>query len=250
MSVAILAQAISDTVPHLSYCIEDTAMTAMAAETFTFYPDIQQLLEEINTTSYSNKDHKVFLRELISNASEALDKLTGPEESVASIVMGQQDFFIKITPDKTNSTLTIDDSGVGMTKKELMKQLSITAKMSLVKTRALMQFLDAGGVTAGWRSGVGFYSAYLVANKVQVVSKHNDDIQYIWECSAADGYFTVQEDTEQMHGEVTRGTKVILHLKDDQSEFLEVHRLKHLLHTYKWRDVVYGGEQYNLYVDE
>ena len=93
---------------------------------------------------------------MVSNASEAC------LSSQASIV-GQQDFLIKITPDKKNSTLTIEDSGVGMTKKELMKQLSTTAKMSLVKARAFMQFLDAGGVTAGW-SGVGFYSAYLVAN--------------------------------------------------------------------------------------
>merc|ERR1719335_1269453 len=76
--------------------------------------------------------------------------------------------------------------------------------------------------------GVGFYSAYLVSDKVRVVSKHNDDEQYVWE-SAAGGSFTVQKDTEMVHGEVKRGTKVICYLKEDQSEFLEERRLKDLV---------------------
>merc|ERR1712075_44006 len=76
--------------------------------------------------------------------------------------------------------------------------------------------------------GVGFYSCYLVSDKVRVVSKNNDDEQYVWE-SAAGGSFTVQKDTEQVHGEVKRGTKVICYLKEDQSEFLEERRLKDLV---------------------
>ena len=85
------------------------------------------------------------------------------------------------------------------------------------------------------------------------MSKHNDDVQHIWECSAADGCLTVQEDTEQMYGEVKRGTKVILHMKDDQLEFLKVGRLEHLCHTCQPYDVIYHnvvyGKQYNLYVE-
>ena len=76
--------------------------------------------------------------------------------------------------------------------------------------------------------GVGFYSAYLVSDKVRVISKHNDDEQYVWE-SAAGGSFTVQKDTEMVHGEVKRGTKIICYLKEDQSEFLEERRLKDLV---------------------
>merc|ERR550534_128495 len=76
--------------------------------------------------------------------------------------------------------------------------------------------------------GVGFYSAYLIADKIRVVSKHNDDEQYIWE-SGAGGSFTVQKDTELVHGEIKRGTKIICYLKEDQSEFLEERRLKDLV---------------------
>merc|ERR1719356_1320790 len=89
--------------------------------------------------------------------------------------------------------------------------------------------MAAGGdISMIGQFGVGFYSAYLVSDKVRVVSKHNDDEQYVWE-SGAGGSFTVQKDTEMVHGEVKRGTKVICYLKEDQSEFLEERRLKDLV---------------------
>lgn len=216
----------SDVVKRESESISKRSLRSNA-EKFEFQAEVSRLMDIIINSLYSNKD--IFLRELISNASDALDKirflsLTDKE------ILGEGDntkLEIQIKLDKEKKILSIRDRGIGMTKEDLVKNLGTIAKSG---TSAFVEKMQTSGdLNLIGQFGVGFYSVYLVADYVEVISKHNDDKQYVWE-SKADGAFAISEDT--WNEPLGRGTEIKIHLKEEASEYVEEYKLKELVKRY------------------
>jgi len=199
-----------------------------SAEKHVFQAEVNRMMKLIINSLYRNKE--VYLRELISNASDALDKVRLMSLTDKSVLAATEELSIKIKADKENHVLHITDTGVGMTKQDLITNLGTIAKSGtadflnrLQDASSTDQFSDLIG-----QFGVGFYSAFLVADKVVVTTKHNEDKQYIWE-SDANSYSVVEDPRGDT---LKRGTTISLYLKEESYDFLEQDTVRDLIKKY------------------
>jgi len=183
-------------------------------------------MDLIVNSLYSNKD--VFLRELVSNASDACDKLRFTSLSDSSVMAGNEEMRIKIRGDPESKTLTIEDTGIGMSKEDLVSSLGTIARSGTAKFMEMLKSQSDGENLIG-KFGVGFYSAFLVADKITVTSKNpSDAATWVWESEINSSSYTVKESEEAL----TRGTKIVLHLKEGCEEYATGEKLSSLVKTY------------------
>lgn len=207
--------------------------TESSGEKFEYQAEVSRLLDLIVHSLYSHKE--VFLRELVSNASDALDKLRFLSVTEPSLLGEAGDLEIRIKPDPDNGTITIRDTGIGMTKEELVDCLGTIAQSGTSKfLKALKENNDLGadnGLIGQF--GVGFYSAFLVAEKVVVSTKSpRSDKQYVWEAEADSSSYVIREETDP-DKLLPRGTQITLYLReDDKYEFSEPTRIQNLVKNY------------------
>ncbi|MEK6767008.1 MAG: molecular chaperone HtpG [Planctomycetota bacterium] len=200
----------------------------MTVEKMEFKTEIKQILDLMVHSLYSHKE--IFLREVISNASDAIDKAHYESLTNKEILEGEKDWKIKITPDKDAGILTISDNGIGMTKGETIKELGTIAHsgtkefIAALKSKKVKDNPELIG-----QFGVGFYSTFMVAEKVTVVSRKagaGDKKGVKWE-STADGSFTVEEVEKE-----NKGTDIILHLKEEEKKYLDEWEIKSIVKKY------------------
>jgi molecular chaperone HtpG len=199
------------------------------AETLPFQAEVAELLRLMVHAVYSETD--VFLRELVSNASDACDKLRYEAIASPELMAGDIPLGVRIKPDKTAGTLTIADTGIGMTKDEMISDLGTVARSG---TRAFISRLAEAKDGAGLigQFGVGFYSAFMVADRIEVVSRRAGASEaWMWRSEGGSG-FTVTPASDEQAARVPRGTEITLHLKDDAKKYLEPHEIAHIVSTY------------------
>ena len=201
----------------------------MSKETFSFQTEVSRLLDIVAGSLYSNRE--IFLRELISNASDACDKLRHQALTAPSLIEGDHDFKIALSVDAKAKTITVSDNGIGMNHDDLLATLGTIASSG---TGAFIEQLgkdDKKDLGLIGQFGVGFYSAFMVSEKVEVTTqKAGEKESWLW-VSDGKGEFTIEEATGDA-ARSERGTTVVLHMKKDAKEFLETSRITHVVKTY------------------
>jgi molecular chaperone HtpG len=199
------------------------------AETHVFQAEVAELLNLMVHSVYSETD--IFLRELISNASDACDKLRYEAIAKPELLAGADKFMIRLVPDKAAGTLTVADTGIGMDRQELIDNLGTVARSG---TRAFLKGLAEAkeGASLIGQFGVGFYAAFMVADRIEVTSRRAGAPEaWVWTSSGGAGFELAPASAEQA-GRVPRGTEVRLHLKEDAKRYLEPFELERLVRTY------------------
>ncbi|KAK9804487.1 hypothetical protein WJX73_008885 [Symbiochloris irregularis] len=203
-----------------------TAPPETGEQTYEYQAEVDRLMDMIVNSLYSNKE--IFLRELISNCSDALDKARIDALTNKSAASSEK-LEIRVKADPDNKTIVIEDSGIGMTRQDLVDSLGTIARSGTARfAEALKE--SKGDANLIGRFGVGFYSSFLVADRVVVQTKHSDDKQWRWESTIGSSSYKIADDTE---GEpLKRGTRVTLHLKDDAVPMASATKLGELIHQY------------------
>ena len=207
----------------------DSPLKEPASETHSFQAEVAELLRLMVHSVYTEND--IFLRELISNASDACDRLRYEAIAQPELTADGASFAIRITPDKDKNTLTVSDNGIGMGRQDLIDNLGTVARSG---TRAFMSKLAEAKDGAGLigQFGVGFYSAFMVADRIEVVSRHAGAKEaWAWTSSGGGG-FEIAPASEEQSARVPRGTEIVLHLKDDTKKYLEPHEIRRVVSTY------------------
>ncbi|XP_076861289.1 endoplasmin [Brachyhypopomus gauderio] len=199
------------------------------SEKHAFQAEVNRMMKLIINSLYKNKE--IFLRELISNASDALDKIRLLSLTNEDALAGNEELTVKIKSDKEKNMLHITDTGIGMTKDELVRNLGTIAKSGTSEFLSKMTEMQSEGQSTSeliGQFGVGFYSAFLVADRVIVTSKHNNGTQHIWESDSNE--FSVIEDPRG--DTLGRGTTITLVMKEEASDYLELETIKNLVRKY------------------
>jgi len=204
---------------------DETRKLEEKADKFSFQADIARLMDIIVNALYTHKE--VFLRELISNGSDALDKIRYLSIKDPDILKAIKELKIMIEYNKDEKTISITDTGIGMTREDLIKNLGTVAKSGTAAFVEALQKGDTNNLIGQF--GVGFYSTYLVANKVVVTSKHNNDDQHIWISEAGSSFSVIKDPKGNTLG---RGTKITIYLKDDAIEYTDQDTVKNLAKRY------------------
>ena len=218
----------TETEPAATTETETETEVAANGEKFEFQAEVSRILDIVVNSLYQNKD--VFLRELISNASDALDKIRFLSITKPELLDGKSELEIRVSYNADARTLTITDSGIGMTRDDLVANLGTIANSGTTKFMDALA-ADAADISQIGMFGVGFYSSFLVADRVSVATKHpHSDTQFVWASANGESSFTIGEDPRG--NTLGRGTEVTLHLKDDAEQYADFSKISDLVHHY------------------